>query len=200
MSLIFCRHGQTVFNLEDRFQGISDSPLTQKGIDQAHRLNDYLIRNFNVKKFIISPLPRVVETYEIASAGLNAEVEEADILREVSYGEWEEKERKEIDPETLERRSHNRFAFVHPGSFHGIKGQSYKDKAEELAPYFAELEQKYKIDDYDVVILAHHGVMLAAVKYFDKKSDEEINDFRASNNSVFVVDFKENKTFLTKIN
>src|SRR5690606_21870364 len=111
MSLIFCRHGQTVYNLEDKFQGVSDSPLTQSGIDQANRLNDYLVKNFNVKKFLISPLPRVIQTYEIVSAGLNAEVEELEILREVSYGSWEEKRREELDQDLLKERSKKRFTF-----------------------------------------------------------------------------------------
>ena len=124
MSLIFCRHGQTVYNTEDRFQGLCDSPLTLEGIDQAKRLNQFLIKNFNVKRFIISPLHRVVDSYEYASQGLNAEVESRDDLKEVCYGEWEEKVRTEIDPSILEKRSEHRFRFVHPGEFQGHKGES----------------------------------------------------------------------------
>ena len=31
----FVRHGQTLFNTDRRVQGVTDSPLTEKGIDQA---------------------------------------------------------------------------------------------------------------------------------------------------------------------
>lgn len=35
MEIYFVRHGQTVWNVEKRFQGLSDSPLTELGITQA---------------------------------------------------------------------------------------------------------------------------------------------------------------------
>lgn len=33
----YVRHGETVFNLENRMQGITDSPLTSKGIEQISK-------------------------------------------------------------------------------------------------------------------------------------------------------------------
>lgn len=35
------RHGQTQFNVEKRCQGWKDSPLTQKGREQAKKVRDY---------------------------------------------------------------------------------------------------------------------------------------------------------------
>ena len=42
MEIYFVRHGQTVWNVEKRFQGLSDSPLTELGITQAKLLGEKL--------------------------------------------------------------------------------------------------------------------------------------------------------------
>ena len=48
MEIYFVRHGQTIWNVEKRFQGLSDSPLTELGITQAKllgkKLKEYKIR------------------------------------------------------------------------------------------------------------------------------------------------------------
>ena len=53
------RHGQTVWNLESRKQGHKDSPLTLKGIEQAHHISS-ILENQKLQDYvlIVSPLGR----------------------------------------------------------------------------------------------------------------------------------------------
>ncbi len=64
MILYVVRHGQTEWNLENRCQGISDIPLTQKGIDEAYKLQE-LVKSLNIDVVISSPLSRARETAKI---------------------------------------------------------------------------------------------------------------------------------------
>ena len=40
--LYFVRHGQTLFNVQDKVQGWCDSPLTNEGVEVAKRLGEAL--------------------------------------------------------------------------------------------------------------------------------------------------------------
>lgn len=42
--LYLMRHGQTLFNVQDRVQGACDSPLTELGIQQALQVKDYFFK------------------------------------------------------------------------------------------------------------------------------------------------------------
>jgi probable phosphoglycerate mutase len=185
MNIIFCRHGETEFNLFDRYQGISDSPLTEQGIEQARKLNAFLKRHFNVGAFYISPLPRVRQTYEIASEGISADLIVIPELRETSYGEWETKMRNEIAPELLEEKKNNRFTFAHPGEYQGIKGESYKDTFERITPFLEVLDNTEF--ERDVVVIAHQGVMVGVHKHYLDLSDEDAGNYHNSNHQVIVV-------------
>lgn len=41
-TIYLMRHGQTLFNVQKRIQGWSDSPLTEVGIEQAKQAGNYL--------------------------------------------------------------------------------------------------------------------------------------------------------------
>lgn len=192
MSLLFCRHGKTQFNLEDRFQGVSDSPLTNEGIEKAKQLNLFLLDNFDIKKFYISPAPRVKQTLEIASQGIHAEVEVTNELREVCYGEWESQTRDKIDKDLLKQRSDDRFNFVHPGEYNGIKGESYRMQYERLLPFFYKLIHELQPIE-DIAVVSHHGVMICLLRYLEHLSDDDLDELRIPNNKVIVVDFIDGK-------
>lgn len=183
MAIIICRHGETYYNLEDRFQGISNSPLTPKGIKQAEKLNIFLKKYFEVKVFYLSPAMRVIQTFEIANKDINAKHLIDYRLREVSYGDWETKSRNEIDRKLLEEREKNRYEFTHPGQYNGIKGESYLDVFERVKPLFHKLDQVHD----DVCIISHHGVILAAYKFYFQKSNLDLNKLRISNDEIIVV-------------
>lgn len=64
MNLYVVRHGETLWNVEKRVQGITDIPLTEKGINEAVELHD-LIKSLNIDIVISSPLKRAKDTAKI---------------------------------------------------------------------------------------------------------------------------------------
>lgn len=64
MYLYVVRHGETIWNVEKRVQGITDIPLTDKGRFQASRLQE-LVESLNIDVVISSPLVRAKETAKI---------------------------------------------------------------------------------------------------------------------------------------
>ena len=64
MNLYVVRHGETNWNRERRVQGITDIPLTDKGIETAKELIP-IIRKLNIDIVISSPLKRAKDTAKI---------------------------------------------------------------------------------------------------------------------------------------
>lgn len=64
MNLYVVRHGETSWNKEEKVQGITDIPLTEKGISDALKLQD-LVKSLNIDVVISSPLKRAIETAKI---------------------------------------------------------------------------------------------------------------------------------------
>lgn len=66
--IVFLRHGESVGNAEDRFQGQADFPLTEKGRAQAKvRAERWLAEGVNFDRCISSPLLRSRQTAEIVT-------------------------------------------------------------------------------------------------------------------------------------
>jgi broad specificity phosphatase PhoE len=65
-SFTFLRHGESVGNAEERFQGQSDYPLTDKGRRQAHALAERWLKDgVQFDLAVTSPLVRTRETAQI---------------------------------------------------------------------------------------------------------------------------------------
>lgn len=91
------RHGQTEFNLEGRYQGQADSPLTEHGRQQARACGALLSRHVEAAPIWSSPLPRAAETARLLAAALTGSCLRLDArLSEVSFGVWEGMTRAEI--------------------------------------------------------------------------------------------------------
>lgn len=82
------RHGETKWNLEGRFQGWQDSPLSARGVAQAQRLA-ISRRDAALDAVSASPSGRTMRTAEIARGVKNAPIIPVPALREISGGPWE---------------------------------------------------------------------------------------------------------------
>jgi len=98
--VLVLRHGQTEWNAAGRLQGHFDSPLTEKGLRQAHRQNE-ILQAYDLAgfRFITSPQGRARTTAQIALAGIAAEIETSTELMEIGMGAWAGTTRAEIAAE-----------------------------------------------------------------------------------------------------
>lgn len=86
-NVTFLRHGESVGNLENRFQGQADYPLTDKGREQARSLAGYWqARRANFDQCFASPLLRAWETAQIVSSALGVPLVEEPLWMEMNNG------------------------------------------------------------------------------------------------------------------
>lgn len=187
MKIIFARHGETVFGEEGRFEGLSNSPLTEKGKIQAKNLAEFCKKE-GTQKIYSSPLGRSRDTSEEVSKACGLEVIFLDELKEACYGEWEGRRKTELDQEILSIRKRNLFPFVNPGSYNGIKGESYKLLFNRLSPFLKSVTEEKK----NTIVVSHLGVMRCTIKYFKQIDSDTFNKLKIPNNYLYIVEFKEN--------
>ncbi len=157
--IFFLRHGETDWNVEFRLQGQRDTPLNERGREQARAVGRTL-RDYFAQKvpeapqsldFIASPLSRTRETMELARAsmGLDPSAYAMDPrLVELSFGRWEGltwEELKALDPWAAKARQGDKWSFTPPG------GESYEMLAERVRPWVNALER-------ETLVVAHGGV------------------------------------------
>ena len=95
MKLYVVRHGETIWNAENRVQGISDIPLTDKGRLDATLLKD-LVKDINIDVVIASPLERAIETAKILTDG-KMPINTDDRIKERDWGMNEGANIDEVD-------------------------------------------------------------------------------------------------------
>ncbi len=93
--VVFWRHGRTEWNAQRRFQGQTDIPLDQVGLDQANEAARLLV-GLRPARIISSDLVRASRTAQALSELANVEVETFVGLRETNAGIWEGLTREEL--------------------------------------------------------------------------------------------------------
>src|SRR3977135_897944 len=110
--LYFARHGETVANVERRFQGRNDTPLTEHGRMQARMLAAILAEFLAGQprpRFVPSPVPRARTTMEmiLEALGLPRNYDTDPRLMEINLGDWSgltDDEAKKLDPAMWDKR------------------------------------------------------------------------------------------------
>ena len=92
--MYFVRHGQTVWNVENKICGATDSPLTEQGHMQAKRtgeiINDAISAGrMHIDMILTSPLSRARDTAEEISSQTGIPVHTEVRLTEQNYGRRE---------------------------------------------------------------------------------------------------------------
>jgi glucosyl-3-phosphoglycerate phosphatase len=91
--LVAVRHGQTDWNVEERFQGHLDIPLNSVGYRQAEALRSHLA-GIRFDTAYSSPLRRALATAQIISSGVPVLVDTR--LIEIHHGCWQGKTKRDI--------------------------------------------------------------------------------------------------------
>jgi len=82
----FLRHGESVGNLENHFQGQANFPLTNKGRAQARVTEHWQSENVTFDQRLTIPLLHAKETAEIVTAALNVPLETDTLWMEMDNG------------------------------------------------------------------------------------------------------------------
>ena len=169
--LILVRHGQSTYNLENRFTGWKDVPLTDNGIKEAQDAIS-LLKNIPIDIAFTSNLKRAQDTLDIILSGLKLKIitTRHESLNERDYGSLIGQNKAEAalkfgeEQVQIWRRSYN----VPPPD-----GESLEMTYERCIPYF----KKYilsNISTNNIIISAHGNSIRAIVKYLLNLSKYQI--------------------------
>ena len=196
IKLVLVRHGQSIWNLENKFTGWTDVGLSEKGILEAEEAGKILKKNgFHFDLAYTSVLRRAIDTLNIIlrEIGEEPEIRESYKLNERHYGALQglnkDETRKKYGDEQV--RLWRRSADVrppaltrddprYPGNDPRYKGindlpltENLLDTVKRVVEYYNE-EIKNNLKDHHVIIVAHGNSLRGLIKYLDNVSDENI--------------------------
>lgn len=171
--LILLRHGESQWNLENRFTGWVDVPLSPRGEAEARAAGEKL-RGRRIDKVYTSVLARAVETARIAleAAGIGAVPIERDAaVNERRYGDLEGLNKAEAarqfgaDQVKQWRRSYD----VKPPG-----GESLADTAARVLPYWERRIWPDLRAGKNVLVVAHGNSLRALAMHLDRLTPEQV--------------------------
>jgi 2,3-bisphosphoglycerate-dependent phosphoglycerate mutase len=171
--LILLRHGQSQWNLENRFTGWVDVPLSPKGEAEARTAGKKL-RGRRIDKLYTSALIRAIDTARLAleAAGIGpVPTERSEALNERMYGDLQGLDKAEsavrFGAEQVKRwrRSYD----VRPPG-----GESLADTAARVLPYWEAHILPDLLAGKDVLVVAHGNSLRALVMHLDRLTPAQV--------------------------
>ena len=167
-------HGESQWNVECKVQGVTDTPLTAKGIEQAHELAKK-IKEIGIKidEILHSPLSRAADTAKIVAEenGLPLTLEPR--LIEQNFGEFEGHEWAK-----------------HRGVFHEAKkqfacdyngGESMLRLGQRIYNLLDELKARSEKENKTFLLVTHGGIARMIHSYFNSETNEEFSSTNIAN-------------------
>ena len=166
--LFLIRHGQTEWNVQKRFQGSGDSPLTAEGMQQIRRVAGRM-KKVKPTGIYTSPRKRAVETAKVIGAECGCEWHCINELGEISLGRWEGMKYEEI--QQMDPAQYNHF-FQNPSLFQMAEGgESYHSVQQRAVKATNQIIAEHP---GETVILVSHAITirLLLIHYMDRPLDD----------------------------
>ena len=191
--LVLVRHGQSEWNEKNLFTGWKDPKLTPKGVDEAIKAGKELKEaGYSFDKMFTSDLFRAQDTGRIILEQMD--IPSIEVIKDVSlnernYGDLAGLNKDEARKKWGEDQVHiwrRSFDIPPPG------GESLKDTADRVLPYYIEIIIPELIEGLDILIAAHGNSLRALVMELEEISSEEIVELEISTGVPLVYKFEEN--------
>ena len=195
--LVLLRHGQSQWNLENKFTGWEDVPLTEQGIIEAKKAG-HLIKKNNIKfdKIFSSVLQRANKTAEIAmkeaemkhlfnNNQLNYTKDQS--LNERDYGDLVGLNKAETADKFGKEQVHiwRRSYDISPPN-----GESLKDVVNRVSPYFESNISPLIADEKNILIAAHGNSLRAIMIKVGLHKPEEISSIELPTGKPLCIEHK----------
>lgn len=196
--LALVRHGESLWNRENRFTGWTDVPLTSAGEEEARHAGRALAAagtSFDIA--YTSVLDRAIRTLDLIAevVGLQCPVIRDAALNERHYGDLQglnkarTAERFGAEQVHLWRRS---FHIAPPG------GESLEDTADRALPFFERAILGDITQGKNVLVVAHGNSNRAIVMHLDELSDEEVPRLELATGVPLVYELERDGTVVDK--
>lgn len=198
--LVLLRHGQSLWNLENRFTGWTDVDLSEQGIQEARRVGMLLkAAGYSFDEVYTSVLKRAIRTLWIV-------LDEMDLMWIHVHSSWRLNERHygalqglnkqataekhgaeqvhrwrrgyDVQPPPLDRTDKRhpkydpRYRYLRKADL--PRHESLKDTLDRVLPYWHETIAPSLMEGKKILISAHGNSLRALIKYLDHMSDEDI--------------------------
>lgn len=192
--LVLMRHGQSQWNLENRFTGFHNIELSEQGIAEAKVSGQNLAKaGIKFDQVYTSTLQRAYTTAEIAlteagQAGLIATMIKHDDLRERDYGDLTGLNKDETKQKYGEEQVHiwRRSYDVQPPG-----GESLKDVVENrVRPYFESVIRPQIAAGKNILVAAHGNSLRALLIILGENTPDNINQTEIPTGSPLVLEYE----------
>lgn len=154
LDLYILRHGETIWNRRGWYQGRKDSPLTEKGCQQAMRQRTLLnALDTPPRSVFVSPLGRAVETARLAVTFGDHPIMD-DRLQELNFGEWEGATKQEIKKQADCSFEDGSWHFKSPG------GETFEMISARALEFLADLDAPAVVVTHGVTSRVLRGLCL----------------------------------------
>ena len=204
-NLILLRHGQSQWNLENRFTGWEDVPLTALGIEEAKVAGQLMKKNkVHIDVIFSSVLQRATKTAELAIQEMNLEQFWSDgqllmtkdqSLNERDYGDLVGLNKEETANKYGKEQVHiwRRSYDVSPPG-----GESLENVVTRVKPYFVNFIEPKISEGQNVLIVAHGNSLRATMIQVGLYKAEEISKIEIPTGSPFVITYESGKVVNSK--
>jgi len=195
--LVLVRHGESQWNLENRFTGWIDIPLTEKGREEARRAAEK-IRDIHFDRAYTSVLQRATESLDImlqviGQQGIPVAYDRA--LNERHYGDLQGLNKAETAEKFGKKQVHlwrRSYDVAPPG------GESLKDTAARTLPYF----EAHILPDLhagkNVLVSAHGNSLRSIVMQVDQLTREQVMELNLATGVPIVYKFSPDLQIIYK--
>lgn len=189
LRIYFVRHGETVWNTLKIFQGRSNSPLTELGVEQAKKLSQHL-KDIDFKKVYSSPQDRALQTTKLLLGDKNMEITTIDEFQEINMGKVEGIPREKFE-KNYPIEYHNFWNNAMDYNPSAYNGESYEEILHRVK---LGLEKLIKENNDGNILVISHGVTLKAI--FNIINEKGIDEFSKQpvpeNTSTTIVEYDSN--------
>ena len=204
-NLILLRHGQSQWNLENRFTGWEDVPLTEQGIAEAKVAGQLMKKNkVHIDVIFSSVLQRATKTAELAIKEMNLEQFWSDgqllmtkdqSLNERDYGDLVGLNKEETANKYGKEQVHiwRRTYDVSPPG-----GESLENVVTRVKPYFINFIEPKISEGQNVLIVAHGNSLRATMIQVGLYKAEEISKIEIPTGRPFVITYETGKVVNSK--
>ncbi len=196
--LVLVRHGQSQWNLENRFTGWEDVALTELGRDEARR-SGRLLRDVRFDRAFTSDLQRAARTLDIVleeNRNPTVPIDADRALNERHYGSLQGLNKAETAAKYGDEQVHiwRRSYDVAPPD-----GESLKDTAARTLPYFESRIAPLVAQGQNILVVAHGNSLRSIVMDLEKLSREEVMELNIPTGVPIVYELDEKLNVRSKV-
>lgn len=174
--IYFTRHGQTIWNVENKICGATDIELTELGHQQAKELGESLKTKIDsgevsFDEILYSPLVRAAKTALHIAEVTGIPAKECEALREQNFGKYESTARDGAEFKKAKE------CFIN----HFDGGETMLHLCQRIYNLLDTLREENKQTGKTYLLVAHNGISRVIESYFRDMSNEEYAAFGIKN-------------------